>query len=152
MQINELPTTSTINASTEFAVENGGITYKAPGSTVASGLKTIMDASDDTGWVNISPLNGLTVGSVFAVRRIGKIVFVTGQNLSLSAANNTGSQTVGRLDSRFYPSTLRWDVHQARPNTDSSLYVIIRQNGDIQFNATANTAINALFFSTDYPV
>lgn len=113
---------------------------------------TIKCNEPDTGWVNISPLNGLTVGSVFAVRRVGRTVYLTGQNITLPAASHTASTTIiGQVDNRFYPATLRWDVHQARPNTDDSLYLIIRNNGNVELNSSATgSAVNSVFFATSY--
>lgn len=111
---------------------------------------TIPCPAADTGWVNITPLAGLTVGSVFAVRRIGRTVFMTGQNLTLPASSSA-NPVIGNVGTNFRPATARWDVHQARPNTDASLYIIIRQNGNIELNVAANTAVNSLFFSTAYP-
>ena len=48
-QIKDLPATTTVNGSSEFAVENSNITYKVSGTNLAAGLKSaggLLGASD----------------------------------------------------------------------------------------------------------
>lgn len=149
MQITGLPSTTTVDANSVFALENSGITYKANGNAMANGLQTLMETNSDTGWVNITPLNGLEVVQRFAVRRAGKTVYLVGHQLHLPAASNTGNVTIGTLESRFYPD-VRWDIRPALPYTTGAFYISITNNGNIQLVSTANVDLNFIFFATTY--
>ena len=147
MQITGLPTTTTVNASTEFAVENSGITYKTTTSAIAETVKTL--SIEDTGWVSISPLNGVTVGGVFQVRRRNGVVYITGQNLYFPASSASSGITIGQLASQFYPAT-RWDISPALPFFNGAFYILLRPTGEISLVTTSTNALNNIFFASSY--
>lgn len=150
MQITGLPSTTTVDANSVFALENSGITYKANGNAMANGLQTLMETNSDTGWVNITPLNGLEVAQRFAVRRVGKTVSIVGHQLHLSAANNvTGTTIIGNVGANFQTS-IRFDFLPAVSTLSSGIYLSVRDDGNILLVTSAGLDVNYLFFSATY--
>lgn len=121
-------------------------------TAIHDGLQKVNNNSTDSGWVNVDLASGVSLGSngKFAVRKIGKIVFL--EIIDVIAPSSTGAITLGTIPSGYRPD-YTWAVAIGYPNASGKLYgyINIGTNGTIV--AGVNTALPAsIYTSTSYPI
>lgn len=112
-------------------------------ATNTANIATINTKIADTGWIDLTLLNGATVQNGFTprYRRIGKIVIIKGIVTTVSSADTV----VATLPTGFRPSTTHYFV-----NTKNVNNTVVTMIGYSSGNITITGASNGSYLSTDY--